>query len=189
MEQISNVLETSLLLSSSLMCWITQSFAVRSHDTDKADRLHRSPQPCSQEIFGKVVFWNIMSCGPVKGSRRFREAYCLHFQQCLLIACFMPVSCLAYSSTLIIGAMCSSDSWVGCHHTKQLIELFVTVTVRTSNPKWTVLRINRKHGVSESGSLSVLRWGEGEYPLCLGPLERANLNHWRTGQLEKVSSF
>jgi hypothetical protein len=32
-----------------------------------------------------------------------------------------------------------------------------------------------KHDVSESGSVSVLRWGET--PTLLGPLENANLNH------------
>jgi hypothetical protein len=34
---------------------------------------------------------------------------------------------------------------------------------------------NRKHDVSETGSVSVLRWG-GKTPAQLGPLERANLN-------------
>jgi hypothetical protein len=38
---------------------------------------------------------------------------------------------------------------------------------------------NRKHDVSETGPVSVL--GEGEKtPTQLGPLERANLNHWIT---------
>jgi hypothetical protein len=35
-----------------------------------------------------------------------------------------------------------------------------------------------KNDVSETGSVSVLRWGET--PSLLGPLERANLNHWTT---------
>jgi hypothetical protein len=34
----------------------------------------------------------------------------------------------------------------------------------------------REHNVSETGSVSVLR--KGETPTLLGPLERANLNHW-----------
>jgi hypothetical protein len=34
----------------------------------------------------------------------------------------------------------------------------------------------RKHNVSETGCVSVLRWGET--PIQLGPLERVNLNHW-----------
>jgi hypothetical protein len=34
----------------------------------------------------------------------------------------------------------------------------------------------KKHNVSETGSVSVLRWGKT--PTLLGPLERANLNHW-----------
>jgi hypothetical protein len=33
-----------------------------------------------------------------------------------------------------------------------------------------------KHYVLETGSVSILRWGET--PTLLGPLERANLNHW-----------
>jgi hypothetical protein len=37
--------------------------------------------------------------------------------------------------------------------------------------------ITRRHNVSKSGSVSVS--GEGkETPTLLGPLERANLNHW-----------
>jgi hypothetical protein len=38
----------------------------------------------------------------------------------------------------------------------------------------------RKHDVSETGSLSVLRYGRGKTPTHLGPLDRANLNHWTT---------
>jgi hypothetical protein len=34
----------------------------------------------------------------------------------------------------------------------------------------------RKHNVSETGSVSVLRWGET--PTLLNPIERANLIHW-----------
>jgi hypothetical protein len=35
-----------------------------------------------------------------------------------------------------------------------------------------------KNNVSETGSVSVLRWiGQGR-PIQLGPLERASLNHW-----------
>jgi hypothetical protein len=37
------------------------------------------------------------------------------------------------------------------------------------------LNNNEKHNVSETGSVSVLRWGKT--PTLLGPLERANLNH------------
>jgi hypothetical protein len=36
----------------------------------------------------------------------------------------------------------------------------------------------RKHNVSETGSVSVLRWGEA--PSLLGPLERANHSQWTT---------
>jgi hypothetical protein len=35
------------------------------------------------------------------------------------------------------------------------------------------------HNVSETGSVSVVRWmGQGR-PIQLGPLERASLNHWQ----------
>jgi hypothetical protein len=46
---------------------------------------------------------------------------------------------------------------------------------------WTfsIVWYSREHDVSETGSVSVLRWmGQGR-PTQLGPLERANLNHWR----------
>jgi hypothetical protein len=35
----------------------------------------------------------------------------------------------------------------------------------------------RKQNFSETGSVSVLRWGGGKTPTLLSPLERANLNH------------
>jgi hypothetical protein len=35
----------------------------------------------------------------------------------------------------------------------------------------------RKNDISENGSVSVLRCG-GKTPTQLGPLDRANLNHW-----------
>jgi hypothetical protein len=43
-------------------------------------------------------------------------------------------------------------------------------------PSFSILE-NRKHKVSETGSPSVLGWGEGETPTMLGRLERANHNH------------
>jgi hypothetical protein len=42
----------------------------------------------------------------------------------------------------------------------------------------------RNHNVSETGSVSVLSWGKTPTPL--GPLERANLNHWT---IRNVASF
>jgi hypothetical protein len=46
---------------------------------------------------------------------------------------------------------------------------------------WTfpIVWYSREHDVSETGSVSVLRfrWGE-KTPTQLGPLKRANLNHW-----------
>jgi hypothetical protein len=40
--------------------------------------------------------------------------------------------------------------------------------------------VTRKHNVSETGSVSVLRWRGEKIPIHLGPLEWANLNHWTT---------
>jgi hypothetical protein len=39
----------------------------------------------------------------------------------------------------------------------------------------------RKHDVSETGSVSVLRSGGEKTSTHLGPLDRANLNHWTSG--------
>jgi hypothetical protein len=36
----------------------------------------------------------------------------------------------------------------------------------------------KDHNVSETGSVSVLRWMGQDKPIQLGPLERASLNHW-----------
>jgi hypothetical protein len=38
----------------------------------------------------------------------------------------------------------------------------------------------RKHNVSDTESVSVLRGEGAETPTLLGPFERANLNHWTT---------
>jgi hypothetical protein len=42
----------------------------------------------------------------------------------------------------------------------------------------------RKHDVSETGSVSILRWEREKTPTQLGPLERANLNHWTLQNLQ-----
>jgi hypothetical protein len=36
----------------------------------------------------------------------------------------------------------------------------------------------KSYNVSETGSVSVLRWMGQDNPTQLGPLERASLNHW-----------
>jgi hypothetical protein len=43
-------------------------------------------------------------------------------------------------------------------------------------PSSLILEI-RKHSVSETGCVFILRW-RGRKPTLFGPLERANLNHW-----------
>jgi hypothetical protein len=49
------------------------------------------------------------------------------------------------------------------------------------------LNNNEKHNVSETGSVSVLRWGKT--PTQLGPLERPNLNHWCWNRCNDVSLY
>jgi hypothetical protein len=44
---------------------------------------------------------------------------------------------------------------------------------------WSGILETRKHDVSETGSVSVVR-RKGKTPTQLGPLERANLIHWTT---------
>jgi hypothetical protein len=46
----------------------------------------------------------------------------------------------------------------------------------------------RKHDISETGSISILRWRGEKTPTQLGPLERANLNHFLRGPTEFASS-
>jgi hypothetical protein len=53
---------------------------------------------------------------------------------------------------------------------------------------WTLSIVRNSKHVSETGCVSVLRWGEGD--TLLGPSERANLNHWTTGlQIEKYPRY
>jgi hypothetical protein len=51
------------------------------------------------------------------------------------------------------------------------------------------MRKTKDHNVSETGSVSVLRWMGQDKPTELGPLERASLNHKPTqfGPLERAS--
>jgi hypothetical protein len=54
----------------------------------------------------------------------------------------------------------------------ELLGLFWTLSI--------VLYVEYKksHNVSDTGSVSVLRWIGKDKPTQLGPLERASLNHW-----------
>jgi hypothetical protein len=54
----------------------------------------------------------------------------------------------------------------------ELLGLFWTLSI--------VLYVEDKksHNVSETGSVSVLRWMGQDEPTQLGPLEGASLNHW-----------
>jgi hypothetical protein len=57
-------------------------------------------------------------------------------------------------------------------YSTELLGLFWTLSI--------VLYVEDKksYNVSETGSVSVLRWMGQDKPTQLGPLERASLNHW-----------
>jgi hypothetical protein len=52
------------------------------------------------------LFWDITPCSPLKAMRRFGEKFRLHLPD------FTLVSCLAYSSTLKLEEICSSEASV-----------------------------------------------------------------------------
>jgi hypothetical protein len=58
------------------------------------------------------IFWDITPCSPLKADRLFGGIYRLHLQQA-----FTLVSYLAYSSTLKMEAICSSEISVGFQRT------------------------------------------------------------------------
>jgi hypothetical protein len=61
------------------------------------------------------IFWDITPCSPLQVNRHFGGTYRLHLF-CLPSA-FTLVSCSAYSSTLKIEAICSSETSVHFHRT------------------------------------------------------------------------
>jgi hypothetical protein len=74
------------------------------------------------------VFWDIMPCSLVKAHvseehrlrlqhRSISQAGTQHEVGSKLAACFMLVSCLTYSSTLKMDAICSSETCVEFHRT------------------------------------------------------------------------
>jgi hypothetical protein len=78
------------------------------------------------------MFWDITPCSPLKVNRRFREIYGIHVQvrrmslerkQCesraLFATCFTLVYCSAYSSTLNVDAIYSSETSVDFQRTTQ----------------------------------------------------------------------
>jgi hypothetical protein len=46
----------------------------------------------------------------------------------------------------------------------------------------------KSHNVSETGSVSVLRWMGQDKPTQLGPLERASLNHKKSHNVSETGS-
>jgi hypothetical protein len=62
------------------------------------------------------VFWHLTPCSPVKANGCFGGTCRLHLQgRARNQACFMLVSRLAYSSTLKMEAICSSETSVDVH--------------------------------------------------------------------------
>jgi hypothetical protein len=75
-------------------------------------------------------FWDITPCNPVEVNRRFGEIHDLHLQGgnvsqrrnqheagSKLATCFVLVSCLSYSSTLKMEAICSTELTAAFHPT------------------------------------------------------------------------
>jgi hypothetical protein len=76
-------------------------------------------------------FWDIMMCSPLKVKQVLEEQ-----ADSKLAACFILVSCLAYSLTLKMEVTCSSETLVdfGLHGIiSWKIGLLITTAVRTSN--------------------------------------------------------
>jgi hypothetical protein len=77
----------------------------------------------SQNNMKSTILWDIMSCSPLNVNWLFRRTYRLHLQgrrisRAWLAICF-HVSCSAYSSTLKIESICSSESTVDIQRTTQ----------------------------------------------------------------------
>jgi hypothetical protein len=68
----------------------------------KYNQNHQSHLYKNGHFVKSFIFWDITPCSPLKVDYVREE----HFA--LLAACFMLVSCLAYSSTLKMEAICSS---------------------------------------------------------------------------------
>jgi hypothetical protein len=49
------------------------------------------------------------------------------------VACFMPVSCMLYISTLKMEVICSSEAWIESYVISQRTELYITTSDITSN--------------------------------------------------------
>jgi hypothetical protein len=55
-------------------------------------------------------------------------------------------------------------------------------------PSSSMWKTKKSHNVSETGSVSVLRFMGQDKPTQLGPLERASLNHWTYKTMDKVQN-
>jgi hypothetical protein len=73
---------------------------------------------------------------------------------------------LRHQATIMPKSSCFLNNW-------EYTELLFFFTFPSSG-----ILETRKHDVSETGSVSVLRWKGGEDTYSVGPLWKANLNHW-----------
>jgi hypothetical protein len=86
-----------------------------------------------------------------------------------------------FSNTLRLQTWKDSEDGVCC---TGLFGFFWTLSII-----WYVEVLQKDHNVSETGSVSVLRWmGKGR-PTQLGPSERASLNHWTLWSFYKTSAY
>jgi hypothetical protein len=96
----------------------------------------------SNSTLKMCIFWGIMPCSPLKVNRRFRGTCHFQLQDRRISkarnhheAGSKHSSCLAYSSTMKMEPICSSESSVdfnGLHGViSQKIELFITTALRT----------------------------------------------------------
>jgi hypothetical protein len=88
------------------------------------------------------VFGDVTPCSPARINQRLGGPYRLYLQetskkQARIAACFLLVSCLAYSSTLKMEAICSSEMLIGFYRTTwyytQEDRIFIVTAVRTPN--------------------------------------------------------
>jgi hypothetical protein len=113
------------MVASAVAAWTTQSE-------------HAAKITQKKIVMRNSIFWDIMPCSPLKVNQHFGGTCCLHLQP-LLATCFTFISCSAYSLALKLEVTCSSKMSVDFQLTTfqtifQRIELFITTTMRTSNP-------------------------------------------------------
>jgi hypothetical protein len=152
-----------------------------------------------------TAFWDIAPCNLVELDRRFRDVCYLHQglddgsgTHLWNVGILQREYTVSYPRKLLSSYSLSWESEIS-----QKLEYFTEVNygnvktwyLRKSEDNFngekqyilcilifwtlTVFLIFLKHDVSETGSVSVLRWiKEGEGPTLVGPLEKSSLFHW-----------